>query len=300
MKNNKEARKRCVPEVPSPGKKIRILIDTDAATEMDDQYAIALALLSPERLNIQGFVGAHFGDKGGIDGPMRSVREIEAMLELAGMQGRYPVMPGGHPMQYNSIPSESEGVDFIIERAMASTKNDPLYIVGLASCTNIASAWLKCPEIADRVVVLWHGRTKFWPDKFNNMNLFRDPKSANIVFESDLPLILFDTGTYLYVTMDETRKELSRYGALGKYLHEIRYRYTWTQLPNKAVFDLGDIAYLLDPSLAYSEVTDVPLIDMDFTFKWDQAFGKLRRVFQIDRDRTLGMLYKKIQKMRGK
>ena len=37
-----------------PGRPVRVIIDTDAANEIDDQYAIAWALLSPDRLHLEG------------------------------------------------------------------------------------------------------------------------------------------------------------------------------------------------------------------------------------------------------
>ena len=49
--------------------------------------AIALALLSPERFAIEGFVGAHFANSfsNGPDSVEQSVREIELLLDKAGM-----------------------------------------------------------------------------------------------------------------------------------------------------------------------------------------------------------------------
>jgi hypothetical protein len=67
------------------------VIDSDAKNEIDDQWAIALAILSPERFQIEGFVGANFDNqRGGPDGVVKSVREIETVLEKAGMAGRLP------------------------------------------------------------------------------------------------------------------------------------------------------------------------------------------------------------------
>lgn len=38
----------------------RVIIDTDTANEIDDQYALAWALLSPERLNLEGVTAVPF------------------------------------------------------------------------------------------------------------------------------------------------------------------------------------------------------------------------------------------------
>lgn len=43
-----------------PGPDARVIIDTDTANEIDDQYALAWALLSPERLNLEGVTAEPF------------------------------------------------------------------------------------------------------------------------------------------------------------------------------------------------------------------------------------------------
>ena len=188
---------RRVPEIPPQGERLRVVIDSDAKGEIDDQWAIALAILSPERFEIEGFVGANFDNQwGGPDSIEKSVREIELILEKAGMAGRWPVKHGSHPMRYQFEPSQSEGVDFIIERAMAGSPENPLWVVGLGAATDMASAFLKEPRIVDRVVVFWHFRTR-WPEKCYNFNVFGDVRAARLIFHSPLSFVLFDTGTYL-------------------------------------------------------------------------------------------------------
>lgn len=39
-------------ELPPVGQKIDMVLDTDTYNEVDDQFALAYALLSPERLNV--------------------------------------------------------------------------------------------------------------------------------------------------------------------------------------------------------------------------------------------------------
>ena len=51
---------RQVPTIPPKGERIDVIIDADAKNEIDDQWALALALLSPERFNILGIVGGEF------------------------------------------------------------------------------------------------------------------------------------------------------------------------------------------------------------------------------------------------
>jgi purine nucleosidase len=285
--------KRVVPRIPPKGQKIKVIIDSDAKNEIDDQWALALALLSPERFNIIGLVGATFA-WGGPASITMSVDEINTLLKLTGLAGKIPVYPGAHPLRYKYEPSHSEGVDFIIEKAMQATKEDPLWIIGLGAATDIASAYLTEPRIADRIMVFWHLRTK-WPDKCLNFNVYGDPHAARLLFDAPIPFVLFDTGTYLYCPMDESEKYVKPYGALGAYLHNIRMGSDYYSSPTKGFFDLGDIAALLDPEIASYEEVSCPEVDYDLSYEFKDTKGRILRCYDIDRDKTFQLLYDKLK-----
>ncbi len=294
LKRDPKARK--VPAIPPKDKPLRVIIDSDAKNEIDDIWAIALALLSSERFRIEGFVAANFDNsrpEGGPDSIEASRRQIETTLQKAGMAGRYPVRRGSPPLRYQYEPSESEGVDFIIEKALASTPEDPLWIIGLGASTDIASAYLKEPRIAERVIIFWHFRTR-WPEKCWNFNVIGDVRAARIVFHSDLSFVLFDTGTHLYCPMSESQ-EFASCGELGKYLHQYRYEAAWYQSPNKGFYDLGDIAALVDPDLASWEVVQCPDVDWDLAYKFNGTKGSILRCYDIDRDRTFELFCRKLK-----
>jgi inosine-uridine nucleoside N-ribohydrolase len=299
--SRRDARLRKVPKIPPKGKRLRVIIDTDAKNEIDDIWAIALAILSPERFKIEGFVAANFDNnrpETGPDSVEASFNEINTILNKAGMADKWPVLRGSHPMRYKYEPSESEGVDFIINKAMESTPEDPLWIVGLGAATDIASAYLKEPRITDRVIVFWHFRTR-WPEKCWNFNVIGDVRAARTVFHSDLSFVLFDTGTHLYCPMRESEQFLSC-GALGTYMHEYRYKSSYYQKPTKGFFDLGDIAALVEPSLASWEVADCPDVDWDLSYKFKGTKGSILRCYDIDRDKTYGLLHQKLKSLAGK
>ncbi len=287
------AAERNVPTIPPAGQPIRVIIDTDCAAEVDDHFAVALAVMAPERFLIEGFVAAHFGDPGGPDGIERSMAALETVMDRAGMPGRYPIKRGSHPLRYSQVAEPSEGVEFIIERAMASKPDDPLWLVCLGPCTDAAAAYLKEPRIKDRIVVFWHGRTN-WPKKATNFNTYNDVKAARLVFASELPLVLFDTGTNLTCPVEESERTIRPRGPLGRYLHEIRLTTPWFRSPTKGFFDLGDIAFLLDPTVAEQQIVPAPAIKRDLTYDHQDARGRMLRVFDIDRDQTFALLRNKL------
>ena len=292
-------KERVVPPIPDKNKKIRVIIDTDARNEIDDQWAMALALLSPERFDILGFVAANYDHPhGGPNSVLESYKEIERVLDKAGMKGKFPIYMGSHPMRYKWEPSESEGVDFMIKTALESPKDDPVWLIALGSATNLASAYLKEPKIAEHAVFFWHGRTK-WPDKLWNFNVFGDRIAAMTLFQYPIPFILFDTGTYLTCPMGESEKMVRPYGELGKYLHDFRIGNSWMESSTKGFFDLGDIAAIVDPDLGLWQVVSCPDIDPDLSYKFTEKKGKILRCYHIDRDGTFDLLYKKLREYYG-
>ena len=58
-------------------KKIRVIIDTDAACEADDPFAIVQALLSP-KLMVKGICAEHFAEDGSME---KSFDEIKTILD---------------------------------------------------------------------------------------------------------------------------------------------------------------------------------------------------------------------------
>jgi inosine-uridine nucleoside N-ribohydrolase len=284
---------------PPPAGPLRVIIDTDAACEVDDQYALALALGSQGRVQLEGIVAAHFGDFGGPEGIVRSYEEVLRVLEKAGMPGRFPVKRGSEPFTFRARSPDSEGVRFILERARAATPEKPLWLVLLGPATDAAAALSIDPAIADRMVVFWHGRTQ-WPLRCWNFNAYNDIKAARILFELPCRFILFDTGTYLTIPAEETSRRFAPLGPLGAYLHQIRSRNPGYLSPTKGFFDLGDIAALADPACVRWEVTEAPAVDHDLRYDFSKKQGQIVRIYHVERDRAFGLLETALMKLRDR
>ena len=297
----RRAEDRKVPVIPPKDQPIRCVIDTDAKNEIDDVWAVSLALMCRDRFQIEGIVAANYDNSvedagpGSVDG---SAVVIETLLEKAGLKGKIPVKRGSSPLRYQFEPSASEGVDFIIERAMASSPDDPLWVIGLGAATDIASAYLQEPRIADRTIVFWHFRTR-WPEQCWNFNVIGDVRAARLVFHSDLSFVLFDTGTHLVCPMEESEK-WRELGELGRYLHDYRRRSSWYQNPKKGFYDLGDIAALVDPDLASWEVVKCPEVDWDLSYGFKNTKGSILRCRDIDRDKTYALLHQKLEQFHAR
>ncbi len=293
-----DAKARTVPSIPNPRKRLPLLIDTDAANEIDDLYAIALAVHSPAELAIEGFVATHFAARSGPESTRESFVAIEETLAAAGMS--FPIAMGGDPMCYPQVPQKSDGAQFIIDAALRASPDEPLMVLVLGAASNTASALLLKPEIADRIVVMFHGRSETtWPERSTQFNIYGDILAAQYLLESRVPLIWFDTGTALTASMEETADRLAPLGDLGAFLHEYRRRNAWYQESTKGFFDLGDVAWLIDPTLCENSVINAPTLTRWMYFDHEKTHGSMRFVGNIKVKPTWDLFYQRLASAAG-
>ena len=295
---------RLVPDLPPAERPMRLLIDSDAANEIDDLYAIALAIATPGRFALEGFVATHFAASAfGADGPASTEKShalINELLDVAGLAGRYRVARGAHSMQYMEWPSEGEGVDFILDRARAGTADDPLWVVALGAATNLASAISKDPSIADRVRFVFHARSaETWPQRSVQYNVKGDVRAARTLLRSPAPLVWFDTGTNLCRPFEQTAATVAPTGRLGAYLHEFRRRREYFMRPDKGFFDMADMAWMIRPELCRDEVVPAPTMDPYLFFDHTHTHGRMRRVYAIENDPTWDLLCERLRWWEG-
>lgn len=291
---------RLIPAVPEAGKQLRLIIDSDVGNEIDDFYAIALAIASPERFDIRAICGANYNNDRPGAGPgsiKESVRLAKEMLDVIG--SGIPVLEGSHPMPYYGYPTQSEGARFIVEEAKKASPEDPLWIVILGAASTTASALLMDPSIADNVRVVFHARSEYtWPGRSVQFNVKGDISAARTLLAQRMPLVWFDTGTHLKIPYAMTRDYLAPINKLGKYLHDFRDRCSWFAEDDKGFFDMGDFVFLIDPSLCKQEIVDAPRMDEYMFFDFTRANGKMLRVYDIDNDASWNMLFERLKGMK--
>src|SRR6476469_297663 len=98
--------------VTEPAHKVRVILNTDAKNEADDQYAIVHAILTP-LFELHGIIPAHFGDRRGPGSLEASHEEVLKVLDLMGLKGRIPVHCGAATMlpdENTPVPSEGSTV----------------------------------------------------------------------------------------------------------------------------------------------------------------------------------------------
>lgn len=280
-------------------KKIRLIINSDAKNEADDQYAIVHALLTP-RFKIKGIIAAHFGKRRTNQSMLESYDEIKKVLDIMKLTDDVAVFKGateGLPDQ--ETPISSAGADFIIEEAM---KDDPtpLYVTFLGPLTDLAIAYLKEPRIANRLTALWIGGGP-WPNGGEEFNLSNDIHAANIVFASEIPLWVVPQDVYrsVRVSIAELAVSVNPYGEIGAYLYDqlvkFNFNHDW---PLGEVWHLGDspaVSLLLDDHEFGYEMKPAPKITADMHYVHYQTDRLIRWYHYVDPTFTLQDMYAKLK-----
>ncbi len=189
----------------------RVIIDTDAKNEADDQYAIVHALLSPT-FDLRGIIPAHFGTWRSETSMADSRAEVDLLLDLTGLTGQVPVADGAAgPIADERTPAASPGAQMIIEESLLATAEDRLYVAFLGPLTDMASAILLDPSVVDRpVTVIWiggEGHDHLGRSRKMEFNLSNDVAAANVVFDSGITLWQVPRPVYSLVSVSYTELE---------------------------------------------------------------------------------------------
>ena len=200
-------------------RQIRMILNTDAGCECDDQFAIAYALLS-QRIEMKAVIAAHFGDLRGPNAMEDSYVECCKIVEHMGLTGKVNILKGAKQCIKDAPDQESPGADFIIEEAL---RDDPKPLVGvfIGPLTDLAIAIKKEPRICERMSIIWIGGP-MGPDGAYEYNLSNDVAAANQVMKSNIPLSTINIECYqqMKIGFAELQDKLLQCGDIGRYLFD--------------------------------------------------------------------------------
>jgi inosine-uridine nucleoside N-ribohydrolase len=293
--------------LPSPlARQFRAILNTDAKNEADDQYAIVHALLSPS-LDVRGIIPAHFGLR-----PHRSQSsledsraEVDHILDLMGLAGAVRVENGApYALPDSTTPVPSDGARLIIEEAMREEAG-PLFVAFLGPLTDMASALLTEPQIADRdVTVIWiggppydDGPPAYWPE----FNLSNDVVAANVVFRSNLSVWQVPMSTYVMVAVSyaELHQKVAPHGALGEYL--VAQLIAWNEhnatqpMEYRSLGDSPAIGVMINPFCGRFIERPAPTFTSDRTYDFSLPNRPIRVYETVDARFLLEDFFAKLQ-----
>lgn len=339
--------------LPSGGP-VRLLIDTDTANEIDDQFALAWALLSPDHMTVEAITAEPFSfahHRAGLLAAEKAIESGEAYDEylVGGFQGwigrlhaqgrraadlKFTMPDEGMELSYQEIITiyeklgmphedrvfrgaprymahetdivESEAVDTIIRLARAD--ETPLYIAAMGCVTNIAAALLKAPDIIDKIVVIW---TSAYPSNAPHcnrpsLNLVQDVHASRLIFDSGVPHIYlpgYHVGAQLKISHAEMRDFVKGRGAIGDYLYHLfthnplheMFAITDTDRRTWVIWDIINIAWLIDPDWVASFVTTSPVLNADLYWEKPEGRHAMREAHDVQRDEIFLDLFDKLE-----
>ena len=183
---------------------------------------------------------------------------------------------------------------------MQYTWENPLYVVAIGAITNIASALLVKPEIADRIVVVWlGGHTLEWPHN-SEFNLRQDVAAARVVYNSGAPLVLLPCLGVVHAfatTEPELNYWLRGKSPLCDYLvdHTVEAANTYAKgkVWSRPIWDVTAIGWLLNEGDRFmlDKLVHTPIPEYDNHYAEDCRRPLCRMVYYIKRDALMGDLF---------
>ena len=246
-------------------KKIRVILDTDAACEADDPFAIVHALLSP-KLIVKGICATHFASENSME---RSYEEIKTIL--AAMDIDEPVFHGQTgPLSRDKTVSEA--ASFIAAEAMREDER-PLFVLCQGAITNVAKAIEAEPGITERMTIIWIGThgSAYGPAPFREFNAGNDVAAANFVLQKARSLWLVPSYVYttIHIGIAEIERRIAPCGRIGRHLFENLIQYNnsegagWTQGESWSLGDSPAIALAINPGCGHFSMEHAPYVNED-------------------------------------
>ncbi len=282
-------------------KRARLILNTDAKNEADDQYTIVHALLTPT-FDFHGIIPAHFGSIKSKTSLRDSHDEVIKILDLMNLKDRVRVESGAEgSMPDENTPMASAGARLIIEEGM---KDDPrpLYVAFLGPLTDMAAALLIEPRLNERnICVVWIGGGQ-WPVGGREYNLSNDIHAANVVMKSKVQLWQIPMSVYrmMAVSYAELMERVYDRGAIGKYLVEQlidwNLRMHAGPIEHRSLGDTPALSVILNPNGGISEWLPAPEFNSHMNYVHTGANRPIKVYHSIDVRYILEDFYAKLNR----
>lgn len=273
------------------GRKKKVILDTDTFNEIDDQYSLAYCYLadSIELLSVNAAPFYNDNSTGFEDGMLKSYDEIKKVLSLLGDNGETPVYYGSrNTIELTGVPQDTDAARNIIKTVKES--DEPIYVLGIGACTNIASALLIDPSIKDNMGIIWLGANWIQGDNLGEFNLVQDYTAGQYMINSGVPMLLCPAWCVVseLVSRREDTLKLQGKNPAADYIYEITTK-VWEQAGKnpgwvRTIWDIAAPAIIDIPECAEIDVIKAPIFTDARVFAFDSTRHDMLYLKKIHRD----------------
>ena len=251
--------------------KIPILFDTDIGTDVDDAFALALIVRSPE-FELLGVTTAS-GDT------HARARLAAKLLQKAG-RPEVPVV-AGEPGKALPIDQTRwadgfaspairtvKAVDFLKEQI--EKRPGEITLVPVGPLTNVGALLKGHPEVAKKIkrIVLMGGSVAYGygsgPNPVAEYNIAQDPGAAQVVFKSGVPILMAPLDVTAMLQLDENGRHRI-FTRLTPLTNALTLLYHLWNHPTPTLFDPMAVAMLIDPNLCETKEMAIEVDAKGFT-----------------------------------
>jgi inosine-uridine nucleoside N-ribohydrolase len=293
-------REELIRRLERPEGRVRAVLDTDTYNEIDDQFALAYMLKRQDKFDIRALTAAPFhNEKSGSpgEGMKLSYEEILRVLKLTGYE-EIPVFEGSETY----LPNETAAVDSPAARELVRLSREDgglLYIIAIGAITNVASALLLDPSMAERCVIVWLGGTGWHCGDTREFNMGQDIAAARVVFGSGAPVVQLPCHgvvTHLSTTGPELEHWLRGKNALCDFLvdrvNDEVAGYAGGTAWSRVIWDVSAVAWFIDPGFCEERVAPAPICGYDQKYEFDPSRHPCKVIDYVHRDAIFTDLFK--------
>ena len=286
---------------------VDVVLDTDAYNEIDDQFAISYLIKSKEKLQTKAIYAAPFFNEKSVspeDGMEKSYNEILKLLSLS--EEKCAVFKGSKRYLDNeSTPVISPAAQDLAKRAENYSPEKPLYVVAIGAITNIASAILLNPNVAENTVVVWLGGHAHHYHHTKEFNMYQDVAAARVIMQSGVPFVQLPCmGVVDKFTVSKPELEfwLKEKNPLADYLAQNAIAeaegYAKGKAWTRVIWDVTAVAWLINDSQQFMEsrIIPTPIPTYDNFYATNYNGYPMRYVYNIKRDNLMTDLFQKLMK----
>lgn len=294
---------------PFPAPRARVIVDNDFSGDPDDLYQLVHHLLSPS-VRIPLLVASHLRPDDPLDPGPDTAANAEAVLadvlaRMGAEQDGCVVRGAAAALVDAATPQDSPAARAIVAEAMRDDPA-PLFYAAGGGLTDLASAYLLEPRIAERLVLVWIGGPEHdglalpprdaMPVEYN---LLIDVTAAQVLFDApalEIWQVPRDVYRQCLVSDAELRRRVAATGPLGAYLYdEVRYEQDRVHefgMPVSESYALGDSPLVLltalrstfEPDAASSAYVErpTPQLTADGTYRPVRGNRPMRVYTHVD------------------